>query len=165
MKYLGTILDNKLKFSEHISYAAQWCTKLIHNLFKSAKTTWALKHEAMKAIYKEATLSLLLYGAPVWSAAMKYEYNKQKCIRVQRLMNIKVAKAFRTSTETLCTLAGTTPIINKTEEVVKKYNVRKEKGCQTQLIDRKLELKKWPHHGDAVKIIEVDEYKDQAFRT
>jgi len=70
---------------------------------------------------------------------MKYEYNKQKYIRVQRLMNIKMAKAFRTtSTEALCILAGTTPIIIKTEEVIKQYNVRKGKGCQIQLIDREL---------------------------
>ena len=89
MKYLGIILDKKFKFSEHVSYAAERCTKLIHSLSKSAKTTWALKHEALKTIYKGAILPLLLYGAPVWNEAMKYEYNKRKYIGVQRLMNIK----------------------------------------------------------------------------
>jgi hypothetical protein len=29
MKYLGIIIDNKFKFSEHIRYAAEKCTKLI----------------------------------------------------------------------------------------------------------------------------------------
>ena len=42
-------------------------------------------------------LPLLLYGAPVWAEAMKIEYNRVKYIRVQRLMNIKMAKAFRTT--------------------------------------------------------------------
>ena len=32
MKYLGLIIDNKFKFSTHISYAAAICTKLIHSL-------------------------------------------------------------------------------------------------------------------------------------
>jgi hypothetical protein len=165
MKYLGIIIDNKFKFSEHISYAAEKCTKLIHSLSKSAKISWGLRHEALKTIYKAEILSLLLYGAPVWNEAMKYEYNKQKYIRVQRLMNVKIAKAFRTtSSEALCILAGTTPIIIKTEEVVKQYNVRKGKGSQTQLIDRELELENWPHPADAVKIIEVDEYQDHAIQ-
>jgi len=79
-------------------------------------------------------------------------------------MSIKIVKEFRTSTEALCTLAGTTPIIVKTEEVVKQYNVRKGKGYQTQLNDRELELKNWLHPTDAVKIIEVDEYQDQAIQ-
>jgi hypothetical protein len=71
MKYLGIIIDNKFKVSDHISYAAERCTKLIHSLSKSAKISWVLKHEALKIIYKVAILPLLLYGAPVWIEAMK----------------------------------------------------------------------------------------------
>jgi len=66
MKYLGIIIDNKFKFSEHISYGAERCTKLIHRLSKSAKVSWGRKHEALKTIYKGTILPLLLYGAPVW---------------------------------------------------------------------------------------------------
>jgi len=47
MKYLGIIIDNKFKFSEHISYAAERSRKLIHSLSKSAKLTWGLNHEAL----------------------------------------------------------------------------------------------------------------------
>ena len=48
---------------------------------------------------------------------MRFEYNRLKYIRIQRLMNIKIPKAFRiTSTEALCMLAGTTPIIIRTKE-------------------------------------------------
>ena len=86
-----------------------------------------LKHKALKTIYKQAILLLLLYGAPVWIQAFKFDYNKLKYITVQRLVNIGTDKAFRTSSEALCILAGTTPIIIKTEEVVKQYNIRKRK--------------------------------------
>ena len=34
MKYLGIIKDNKFKFSEHISYTADRCKKLIRSLSK-----------------------------------------------------------------------------------------------------------------------------------
>jgi hypothetical protein len=40
MKYLGIILDNKFKFADHINYAAERCTKLIHSLAKSVKISW-----------------------------------------------------------------------------------------------------------------------------
>ena len=122
MNYLGIIIDNKFKFSEHIRYAAEKCTKLIHSLSKSAKISWGLKHEALKMIYKGAVLTLLLYGAPVWIEGMKYEYNRQKYIKVQRLMKLRIAKAFcATSSEALCILAGFTPIVIKTEEAVELY--------------------------------------------
>jgi hypothetical protein len=163
MKYLGIIIDNKFKFSEHISYAAEKCTILIHSLPKSAKISWGLKHEALKTIYKEAVLPLPLYGAPVWIEAMKYEYNRQKYIRVQRLMNLRIAKAFRTSSEAPCILAGLTPITIKTEEAVKLYNFKKGgggEGNQKQIIDREVEFKNWSHPADAVKIIEGKENKE-----
>jgi hypothetical protein len=35
LKYLGIVKDNKFKFSEHVSYVAERCAKLIHSLSKS----------------------------------------------------------------------------------------------------------------------------------
>jgi ribonuclease HI len=165
MKYLGIVTDNKFKFSEHISYAAERTSKLIHSLSKSAKLTWGLNHEALQTIYKGVILPLLLYGAPVWADAMKFEYNRLKYTRVQRLMNIKIAKAFHTtSSEALCILAGTTPIIIRTEEVVKQYSLKKGKGAPNQTIDLDMELKNWPHPADAAAIIEVKGSKDQTIQ-
>jgi hypothetical protein len=56
-----------------------------------------------------------MYGAPVWIEALEKECNETIYNRVQRLINIKTAKAFRTtSNEALCTLTGLTPIVRKT---------------------------------------------------
>lgn len=165
LKYLGIIIDDKLKFSQHISYVAEKCSKLIFSLSKSAKISWGLKHEALKTIYKGAILPLLLYGAPVWSEAMKYEYNRLKCIRVQRLINIRMAKAFRTtSNEALCIVAGMTPIIIQIEEAVKQHNARVSNGSHSQLFDQEVELKNWPHPADVVKIIEDNGYNEQTIQ-
>ena len=80
-------------------------------------------------------------------------------------MNIRVAKAFRTTpSEALCIVTGMTPIIITTEEAVKQYNIRKRKESQTQLIDREVELKNWPHPADVVKIIEDNGYKEQTIQ-
>ena len=80
-------------------------------------------------------------------------------------MNISMAKAFRTtSSEALCIVTGMTPIIIKTKQAVKHYNIRKRKESQTQLIDREVELKNWPHPADVVKIIEDNGHKEQTIQ-
>jgi hypothetical protein len=62
----------------------------------------------------------LLYDAPVWAESMWFEYNRIKYVRVQRIMNLKTAKLFRTaSSEAFCIQPGTTPTIIRTEEAVK----------------------------------------------
>jgi hypothetical protein len=88
--------------------------------------------------------------------AIKYEHNKQKYIRVQCLINIRTAKAFcTTSSEALCILTGINPIMIKTEEAVKQYNVRKVIGSQTQELDTVVDLKDWPQPADCVIITEA----------
>jgi hypothetical protein len=77
-----------------------------------AKLTCGIKHEAIATIYKGAILPLQTYGAPVWIEATKYEHNRQKYIRVQCLINTRMAKAyFTTLSEALCVLTGMTPIL------------------------------------------------------
>jgi ribonuclease HI len=161
MKYLGIIMDQKFKFKEHISYVTEKCTKMIHRLARAAKVSWGIKHEAMKTIYAGAILPLLLYGAPVWFEAMKLEYNKRKFIRIQRLINIRTAKAFRTtSSEALCIIAGVTPITIKIEEAVSLYKARESKTHQTLEIDIAVKVKHWPHPADCATIIQDDNIAD-----
>jgi len=80
-------------------------------------------------------------------------------------MNIRIAKAFRiTSSEALCILAGTTPIIIRTEEAAKQYFLKKGKWALIQSIDLEVELKNWPHPADVAAFIEVEEYDDKPYR-
>ena len=156
MKYFGVIIDDKFKFSQHISYVADKCAKLIFTLSKSAKIHWGLKHESLTTIYKGAVLPLLLYDAPVWLEALRYEFNRRKYNRVQRLMNLPIAKAYRTtSSEELCILAGPTPIIIKAEEAARRYDVWKGHGTNTQNIDREVKINRWPHPAEFENIIEA----------
>ena len=60
-----------------------------------------LDHKALKLIYVGGILPLLTYGAPVWSPELEKESYKTKLKRVQRLINIKMAKAYRTVSLTL----------------------------------------------------------------
>jgi len=70
----------------------------------------------------------MLYGAPVWIDAMENKCNKIINSRVQRLMNIKIAKAYRTtSNEALCISTGKTPTEIKAEETAKLYRITRDR--------------------------------------
>ena len=91
---------------------------------KSARINWGLKHEALKTIYNDAILPQMLYAAPVWVESINKECNRAKFIRVQRLICLRIAKAYRRiSQEALCILTGLTPINIKAEEVATLYNI------------------------------------------
>ena len=81
--------------------------------------------------------------------------------RVQRLINIKIAKAFRTtSNEALCTLTGLSPIVIRAEEAAKLYNIMRK--SQTHAIDHEVQPKDWLHPADSVRITE--KHNEQAFK-
>ena len=91
---------------------------MINALSKAAKLEWGLKYGALRTIYTGAILPLLSYAAPVWSKALTKKFNQKGIRRVQRLMNIRISKAFRaTSNEALCS------ITIELQEIVKKYDL------------------------------------------
>jgi hypothetical protein len=94
-----------------------------------------------------------LYGAPVWKEALEKECNKTVYNRVQRLINIKIAKAFRTtSNEAICILTGLTPIVIKAEEAAKLYSIIRK--SQVQGIDYEVQPKDWLHPANTIRITE-----------
>jgi hypothetical protein len=161
MKYLGIIMDQKFKFEEHIKYTAERCTKLIFNLARAARLKWGMKQEAIATIYKGAILQLLSYGAPVWFGAMKYGHSRQRYVRVQRLLYLRIARAYRTtSSEALCILTGITPIILKLEEVFKQYSFREKRLSQDTTNDHEVEYKLWPHPARTATITEIENHEE-----
>lgn len=161
LKYLGIIFDTKFTFNDHIDNVVTRCTKLINILSKAAKISWGLTGEAMKIIYKGAILPLLSYGAPVLKDALVRKNNQRKYKRVQRLVLIKIAKAFRTTSyEALCVLTALTPILIKIEEITDVYRTTKVMGNSHQAFDAMVELNKWPHPADIVKITGRDKKID-----
>jgi hypothetical protein len=124
LKYLGIISDSKLTFRDHIITMTDKCSKLIFASSKLAKLSWGLNYAALKTIYTEGILSLLLYGAPVWINAINKASYKLNITRVQRLINIRLARAYRTvSNEALCILTGLIAIDIKIEEAAQLYQL------------------------------------------
>ena len=66
----------------------------------------------------------------MWIEALKYEFNRLKYVRVQTLMNIWIAKAYRmTSSEALCIVTGITPFTIKSEEAAKHYLLERKQNA------------------------------------
>jgi len=86
-------------------------------------------------------------------------YNRTLYTRVQRLINIKIAKSFRTtSNEALCILTGNAPIIIKAEEAANKYRITKDK--KNLQLDHETDHKDWTHPADTVDICDFNDSKD-----
>jgi hypothetical protein len=96
IKYLGIIFDSKLTFNSHIAYISEKARKLVYRLSKTAKLNWGLGHKAIKIIHEGNLVPMMTYGTPVWEEAATKTYNLIKLQRAQRLINIKMAKAYRT---------------------------------------------------------------------
>ena len=80
----------------------------------------------------------MLYGAPVWVRAMEKNCNRTLYSSVQRVMNIKTAKAnCTTSNDAFYILTGNAPVELKTEEAVNLYRITKD--MQNQLLDHETE--------------------------
>jgi capsular polysaccharide biosynthesis protein len=100
----------------------------------------------------------MTYGLPVWIKALDKECNRKIYNRVQRLINIKIAKAFRTSNEALCTLTGITPIVIQAEEAANIYNTM-QKNTYNE-IDKDTQPKDWLDPAVSVTITETAEDGD-----
>ena len=112
-------------------------------LARTAKLQWGLGYKTLKTICKGAVVPLLTYGAPIWIEAIRKNKNLTKYRRIQRLMNIKIAKAYRTiSYDASCVIAGVRPIQITIEQKVQTYMETKIKNPE---YDAPLEVRYWRH--------------------
>ena len=79
---------------------------------------------------------------------------KLKLERLQRLINIRIAKAYRTvSNEALCILTVLTPIAIKIDEASQFYQLTKGSTKEEALVDRDMEVKYWHHPAETISLL------------
>ena len=126
MKYLGIYLDIKLNFNIHIDHTVAESITLINMLAITAKLQWGLGHKALRTIYEGVEVPILTYRAPIWIESIRKSKNFTKYKRIQRFINIKIAKAYRTlSYEASCVIARLRPIQVIIEQKVRTYMEKK----------------------------------------
>jgi hypothetical protein len=102
-------------------------------------------------IYLGAILPILSYGVQVWVDSLQRTSNASKLKRIQRLTNIRISKAYRTSHEALCVLIGITPVVIELETTAKLYHVTCGKN-QDGLYDAPINYRRWPHPAKAIEL-------------
>lgn len=68
MKYLGIMLDSRLNFREHFKYVTK-TTKVVRALSRLMPNLRG-PGEHKRRLYANVVMSILTYGAPVWSDAL-----------------------------------------------------------------------------------------------
>jgi ribonuclease HI len=158
MKYLGIYFDSRLTFHKHIEHIAQKSRTLIYMLSRTAKLHWGLGHKSLKTVYEGALVPLMTYGAPVWEEAVTKQRSLRMMQSAQRLINIKISKAYRTTSyEASCVMAGVPPI---GIVITGKVQLYKRKHClesSEHACDMPLPVNKWPHPARRVTIMETSE--------
>lgn len=66
VKYLGVILDQKLNWSNHISYKIDKCLRVFWSCRTAIGKTWGLNPKCLLWIYESIVKQMLAYGAFVW---------------------------------------------------------------------------------------------------
>jgi hypothetical protein len=97
----------------------------------------------------------------VWIECRKrnYEYNATKLKRVQRLINVKIAQAFlTTSYEALIVLTGITPILIELGNLARYYHITREN--EQEGYDAPKDYRKWSHPAEAIEVKEKCERKE-----
>src|SRR5215510_10542330 len=126
-------------------------------LGKSANLYWGLGNKSLKNIYEEALIPILIYGAPVWEEAAGKHRNLHKLQRVQRLMNIKIAKAYRTiSYSASCLIAGVPPIAIVIAEKAQLYNRKLYTEGVALECNIPVPVTDWPHPAWRANIMETN---------
>jgi hypothetical protein len=162
MKYLGIFFDSKLNFHKHIENIAEKSRKLVYMLGKTVKLNWGLGHKALKTIYEGAIVPIMMYGAPVWEEAVNKRTILRKLQSTQRLINIKIAKSYKTiSYEASCVMAGAPPIGIVIAGKAQLYKIKQGLENYEQPCDKPLPPSGWPHPAQRVTITETDEQSTQ----
>lgn len=168
IKYLGVLIDSRLTYNQHIQLITEKAQKLIHSLSRSAYINWGLRSDVISIIYRGAILPLISYGVSVWIKALNVKSNIRRLTRIQRLINIKITKAFRTtSNEALCLLSGNTPIHIELTAMANYYNIikgRPQPGDVAEDTDTAKSYKIWPHPATDIPIREMNNEGNYAIK-
>lgn len=110
LKYLGVILDHRLNFREHLKYAGDKAKRVGAALARLMPNIGGPKQPIRKLLASVNT-SILMYAAPIWSAATRTPSYVREITTVSRLTSLRICCAFRTvSDEAVCVIASRMPI-------------------------------------------------------
>lgn len=127
IKYLGIILNSSLSFKDHFKYIGVKTNKVIRALSKLLPNLRG-PHEAKRRLYANIVLSIVMYGAPIWSKKLRKSVASQRLLnQLQRKIAIRIIAGYRTvSFHVAVILARTPPWLYMAEMYTNIYHRVKE---------------------------------------
>lgn len=151
IKYLGVMIDNRLKFAEHIHYTSEKASRVQAALSRIMPNIGGPKF-VRRLVLSKVISSILLYAAPVWAHVMMTQATRRKFTRVQRLSALRVISGFRTiSEEAALVIAGMLPIDIMADEMTRIYGRRTRDRQALKAIkeeERATSMAKWQERWD-----------------
>ena len=112
LKYLGIIIDDRLKWREHIDYLAAKTERLLLRVISTCWSRGILKVKDKLRLYKQVFLPMMIYGHEIWFEEIR---NKSMYIdrinRLQRRILRAIVGAYKNvNTDKMLELTGVLPI-------------------------------------------------------
>lgn len=143
IRYLGVVLDDKLRFSKHAEMAAAKAARAGEQLARLMPNVGGPKY-SRRRLYNEVVHSILLYGAPIWAESTRVEKTRLSLARVQRTSALRVVSAYRTvSEDATLAIAAITPVDLLALERQAIYR------GQSKTEAKKLSMERWQERWDA----------------
>ncbi|CAB0034341.1 unnamed protein product [Trichogramma brassicae] len=148
IRYMGLHIDAKLKFDHHLRTVSAKAAGVIGALAKIMPNSGGPRSSRRK-LYAHVVVSILLYGAPVWStAALKRAFMKQAESAHRRACLRVIGGRPHVAYEATYVLAGIPPLALLADERARLYGRRREDAKDEE---RLATLSKWQEAWDRSK--------------
>jgi len=111
IRYLGILIDDSLRFSEHVQITADKAHRILQALSRLMPNIGGPK-EARRRLLASVIHSVMLYGAPVWGPSLNYSKQRiEKLQWVQRRVALRCICAYRTTSNVAANIISRLPPI------------------------------------------------------
>ena len=174
LKYLGVIIDNKLRFESHGQYLKSKVTKLANSVIRYARNKYGLDDRALELIIKGAILPVITYGCSVFWEAIDRKFFIRPLEQLQRQLGLRLIKGYKTlSTDAVNIVANMVPIDLYLKSRAVQYFVKNQiwneltdhyfngSDIDLNLVMRPTDVRSLPHHALRISIGETIETETQ----
>ncbi|KAF7273736.1 hypothetical protein GWI33_013555 [Rhynchophorus ferrugineus] len=117
LKYMGVWLDRGLRMTTHVRKLRERAETVINVSLTRITPRVGGPGASRKRLLATTVLSAVLYAAPIWTRALKFQHYEQVLERVNRRLAIRDTAAYRrVATEAVLVLAGIPPIKLRVKE-------------------------------------------------
>lgn len=144
IKYLGVVLDHRIRFKKHFLYVRSKASRVIRALWKLMPNTRG-PDQCRRKLYEHIINSIILYASPVWADNLfKHKTYQKPILSIQRGLATRIIKSYRTVAFDAATLlAGSPPIPLLAKRQQRLFVYMKELKAQNTLtIESELDARK-----------------------